>query len=687
MWADNEADIDLLGFDFLVDGLIVALTEPRLLPLTIGVLGDWGSGKSSLMRIAAEELREVRREPDLPTHDAKPIFPYLIVNFSPWQYEDHEDVKVALMTTVLDALEERLPEATAEVGRLRTFVAGLRRWGRRIGRAGTTTAPTVMPFLIQATMPDLDPALANAVTAATGAVAKEAHNAFAEPSTPPSTATSDEPLPLADIKAFRKEFGELVARIPGGEAVIVFIDDLDRCLPETVVDTFEAIRLFLNTPKTAYVLALNQNVVESAIDSRYPDLKKADGAGIGRDYLEKMLQLKIAIPPLSAPEAETYVNLLFAELHLSPGQFTKSLEAANQNRRTAGLSVAFNIGVAGKALNDIPSTLADDLTWAADITPVLGSSLRGNPRQLKRFLNNLLLKHRSAARRKVELELPVLAKLMVLEDQYNSDFQKLFDWEMAAEGKCPQIAVAEDRARADSTPTDSPNEDEKAAASKATLEKAAASKATLEKPTRAQIVPSPKVVEGDPTSTDAEDWATKPHIAEWLRVEPPLKTVDLRPYFTYSRDKLSFGVSGSRLAPELQQLLTQVQSDIDQSRRSHYPTVANLSSSERAQFIEALLERVQRHPTSVALTAALELAELNADVVQPVCESLRRIPPMSIPAAAGTAAVRRLPSANSSAVALLDYWQSSNNSGLKTLVQKAREAQTKKGVPSGNLGR
>jgi hypothetical protein len=38
--ADNETDVDLLGFDFLVDALVVALTEPRLLPLTIGVLGE-----------------------------------------------------------------------------------------------------------------------------------------------------------------------------------------------------------------------------------------------------------------------------------------------------------------------------------------------------------------------------------------------------------------------------------------------------------------------------------------------------------------------------------------------------------------------------------------------------------------------------------------------------------------------
>lgn len=666
MWADNEADVDLLGFEFLVDGLVVALTEPRLLPLTIGVLGDWGSGKSSLMRIAAQELASLPGGGE-GEGDIGGTPPYLTIEFSPWQYEDHENVKIALMTAVLDAIAVRVPEAAEQVSRLRAIVAGLGRWARRLGRVGTAAAPAVFPIILQGAMPDIDPEALQMATTLTGVAMNEAQDALKEPATHEASATTPA-TPRGNVDAFRREFAMLVEKIPNCQAVIVFIDDLDRCLPETVVDTFEAIRLFLNTPKTAYVMALNQNVVESAIDSRYPDLKKPDGAGIGRDYLEKMLQLKVVIPPLAEPEAETYVNLLFAELHLPSSEFAKVLTMASQVRRENGLAVAFNTGIAGSVLNDIPASLAADLKWAADISPVLGASLRGNPRQLKRFLNNLLLKHRSATRRGAALQLPVLAKLMVLEDQYKTDFQKLFDWEMAAGGTCAEIRAAEARARGshDDSEPDVPRDE-------SVTESKAGRKPSGEKRVDAQ-------------PTEVEVWADKPHIAEWLKVDPPFGGTDLRPYFTYSRDKLSFGVSASRLAPHLQRLISDVQSDIEANRRRHYPTVTGLNPAERTQFVEALLERVQRDPGSIALTAALELAEKNTEILPTVCAALMRVPPAAIPRQAGTAAVRRLPAAHPDVITLLDRWESSENTGLRTVVAQARQSARTRGVVRGNLG-
>src|SRR5690242_3857179 len=105
MWPDNETEIDLLGFDYLVDALELVLTDEALYPITVGVLGDWGSGKTSLMAMAGQHLDQDNA--------------YLCVSFSPWRFESYDDVKTALMATVLRAIERRLnlqEAAAAEAG-------------------------------------------------------------------------------------------------------------------------------------------------------------------------------------------------------------------------------------------------------------------------------------------------------------------------------------------------------------------------------------------------------------------------------------------------------------------------------------------------------------------------------------------------------------------------------------------
>lgn len=58
MWSDNETDIDLLGFQHLADAVVSIVRRDDLLPATIGVYGDWGSGKSSLLKIIQNQLDE-----------------------------------------------------------------------------------------------------------------------------------------------------------------------------------------------------------------------------------------------------------------------------------------------------------------------------------------------------------------------------------------------------------------------------------------------------------------------------------------------------------------------------------------------------------------------------------------------------------------------------------------------------
>jgi predicted KAP-like P-loop ATPase len=56
MWADNETSEDLIGFQVHADLVREVLSTPEMLPLPIGVFGDWGGGKTSIMKMLERDL-------------------------------------------------------------------------------------------------------------------------------------------------------------------------------------------------------------------------------------------------------------------------------------------------------------------------------------------------------------------------------------------------------------------------------------------------------------------------------------------------------------------------------------------------------------------------------------------------------------------------------------------------------
>ncbi len=649
MWPDNETDVDLLGFDFLVDGLVVALTEPRLLPLTVGVLGDWGSGKSSLMSLACAELKV----------EAASGTRYVCVRFSPWQYEDYDDVKVALMTAVLAQVGKEAAgneEQEAEVGRLKSFMQRFGRRSRRVVRGGVGLVPSAVPAVAHMIDPATDPTMVTLAQKGMEVVATGVAGRLADP-TPP---VDDQPV--TDVEEFRTRFADLVKSLDQVAAVVVFIDDLDRCLPETVVDTFEAIRLLLGAPRTAFVVAANQKVVESAVDARYPELR-GDGGGIGAQYLEKMLQLKIAVPALAVPEAVTYVNMLLAELHLPAGDFARVRVHVAGQRATHSLEVAFNLGTLGDLGLAVPPELATDLQWAAGLAPVLARGSRGNPRQIKRFLNMLELRRRSAKRKKVSLEPSVLAKLMLLEDQHFADFQQLFDWQVSAGGpSCPQLASAEALARA--------------GADSGSADAAAAPTAVPETPTRS---PSRATRSGSaarkaaPAVDEAvRAWALRESVATWLRLSPPLAEVDLRPYFTYSRDRLALdAVTIARLSAVQQRLLAELLASTDQVRRAGLRRLSMVDPRDRDPVVEALAAALLTTPDDafVAVCETIDHLPAARDVL---FRALDRLPAAAVPVRHVAVAARRLPTDDPRTAALLASWATCGRDDLAKMVGLTR---------------
>ncbi|MFD9400335.1 P-loop NTPase fold protein [Streptomyces sp. NPDC060011] len=665
MWSDNETDLDLLGFDFLVDELVVALTQPQLLPLTVGVLGGWGSGKSSLLKIVSAELGQMA---------GPESGRYVVVSFSPWQYEGYEDIKTALMESVLTRLgslvEEETPEAE-EVGRLHRMVDRLRRPARRLGRAALSVAPTGVAMAASLA----DPALGDMASAFT----QQALAGVA----PASSDGTDDNLPpqgeaeqlYVDVGTFRQRFSELLASLPQVSAVIVMIDDLDRCLPPTVVGTFEAIRLFLNVGKSAFVIAAHAEVVQAAIDMRYPGLGRPGTTGLGAEYLEKMLQVKVNIPALSAPEAETYMHLLLAQSHLDEASFTQVKDAVAQRRRQSALAVALNAGLAAQTLGQqMPERLRSDMSWAAQTAPVLGSGLRGNPRQIKRFMNTLTLRLASAERRGTTLSPKVLAKLMVLEEQHLSDFQKLFDWQVQGPEAVNRLAAAERHVQP-SSPAPAGDAGQPGGQPPGTPQNTSGRRGSSQR--RAGTAPGAPAPDSSGGELDEEvrAWADKPHIAAWLLLDPPLAEVDLGPYFTFARARLTLAASTARLPAQVQELLGKLQSDVRGQRRAAVGSVAeSVSEQDLPVLVEHLLQIVLRDPTGPAMDGALELAQAVPSVVPALCEALRMIPLDTLRSKL-TTIVRRLPANDPSVVGLLDGWQNSPHP-ISRLVGELRQSGT-----------
>lgn len=596
MWADNETRIDLLGFAFLVDELLLILRDQRLLPVTVGVAGDWGSGKSSLIGMAEEVLADDDR--------------FLTVSFSPWRFEDYEDVKTALMASVIAALQER---ATTDA----TFAekAGKRLGGlvRRVNMLGAAKVLGRLALLSHGA--DLPPEIAALSDAQ-----------LLKPAPTEDEEEAEAPDRLHSIAEFRNEFEALMNDLEDLQALVVFIDDLDRCLPDSIVDTFEAIRLFLHVPKTAYVIAADQRIVQAAIEARYPANRAGDET-LGVDYLEKIIQISVNIPPLSEPEAETYINLLLAELYLDGEQLDRVRAAAHERRKNEQLTVAMNWGIVREVIDAPPDVLEAAFALANQIAPVLARGLRGNPRQLKRFLNILTVRRRTADGRGIDLEAAILAKLMILEQLHLKDFAQLFAWQIDQHGKPLELKQAESLA-ADGK--------------------------------------KPKGM-GD----EAAGWAAQPHITPWLRLEPALADVDLAPYFYFSRDRLSPAAPAVRLPAALQELLGRLEHAVAATRRTAVEEGVGLGAAEIVQVFDVLLERGGRDPRGHALDSAIEMAARKPELVARLAATLDALPPASVPVQLPAKLVAAIDPRPAELTQLLERWRATGSGGLKRAAAEA----------------
>ena len=174
------------------------------------------------------------------------------------------------------------------------------------------------------------------------------------------------------------------------------------------------------TSRTAFVVAADEAMIEYAVRKHFPDLPDTTGPQTyARNYLEKLIQVPFRIPALGDTETRIYVTLLLvgAELGEDNAAFNKLIATARERLKRPWIAGALDTATVKAALGDYAPRATKALALSDQIGPILGSGTKGNPRQIKRFLNTLVLRQKTAHARGFgdDVKLPVLAKLMLAE--------------------------------------------------------------------------------------------------------------------------------------------------------------------------------------------------------------------------------------------------------------------------------
>lgn len=549
MWTDNITDKDFLGFDVHASLIKELLEDEKMLPVTIGLFGDWGSGKSSILKVLKNEFEKENKTACL--------------YFNGWVFEGYDDAKAALLETILKELEDEKKFGDGLKDDIKKLYKSVN-WMRVIGFSLKNIAlPTAAAYMTGglSLIPQLAEGLKNStsnpdelITNLKGDNAEEFIKKFIN--------ETEEPDSFDVVRKFRDDFEKLLGKSKI-EKLVIIIDDLDRCLPDRIIDNLEAIKLFLNVKNTAFIIGADPRIVRHAIEYRYRDKivdinAKNKNVRVVDDYLEKLIQIPYNLPKLSDSEVETYITLLFCEKDLDPVDFNKTLEAFKIFREKDRYSV-FNFSRVKEALEDNSKTkdLEDNVSLIAKLSPIISSSLYGNPRQIKRFLNTFMLRKKLATIAKItDFKDHILAKLMILEYAEPTLFEELYNWQISNQGIAEEI-----------------NKLEKASCTDKSLAEIEIDKAHKE-------------------------W-DKPKVINWLSSEPFLADIDLRDYFWISRDKLSSMQSGLLIPPKVRALMQELEPE-DMAKKLTRSLINDklkmFDTNERTAFFNLLKQRIITGP-------------------------------------------------------------------------------------------
>lgn len=562
MWLDNETGVDYLNFGSIARTVAEIIEQANNQPVSIGVSGAWGVGKSSMIKLIEDELKH--KDKDNAAENKK----YLFINFNAWLYQGYDDARAALLEVVATQLMKEAESRKTVVEKTGALLKRVN-WFRAAKTVATVGGPMLLGLppvgllgeawdlftkiksgsVDQATLDKAGIAVDHASDTASGFLK-------AKPDTSPPK----------EIENLRNNLVEVLQELK--ITLIVLIDDLDRCLPETTVSTLEAIRLLLFLENTAFVIAADDQMIKHAVKKHFEGVDDE----LVINYFDKLIQVPIRVPPLGTQEVRAYMMMLFIQ-----GNANVSYAIKQDLRIKIGEQLSKSWQgkrVDSKFVKDLHPNLPPDLVSRLHVADQLSSimttsnRISGNPRLIKRFLNALAIRMAMSKAQGVAVDETELIKVMLFERCGNPKaYAELAKWVGDSKDGMPsKLAEWEGKLSKGETPTLDPNWDD-------------------------------------------------PFVLDWLRLDPKLGDKDLRAAMYLSREHAPLITAEDRLSSEATELLESLLEHPDMAESAKAELSALPNKSELAVMMERLLLVARKETEWGApdiLTALLVIAEVDA---------------------------------------------------------------------------
>jgi len=559
MWPDNETARDFLNFSGVAEtvGEIIVQAEGR--PISIGVSGAWGVGKSSMIKLIRQGLEKRAKGPN---------GEFIFVEFNAWLYQGYDDARAALLEVIASALVEEAEKRKTGFDKARELLARVNwlRAAKLTASSALALALGLPPVGLVGEVYQLGAKVlsgkADEQTVSAGeGVAEKAGSETAGLLKPKPRLT-----PPKEIHAIRECFEQALSEM--GVKLVVLIDDLDRCLPPTTISTLEAIRLFLFLDNTAFVTAADDTMIKHAVRSYFEGVDDTRAT----NYFDKLIQVPIRVPPLGTQEVRAYMMLLFVENSTLPDPDKEAIRA----KVCAQLAQTWRGRRVDRAFMQttyaaLPADLVSRFDSADRLAPLMttASQIAGNPRLIKRFLNALSIRMAISNAHGVGVDEAVLAKMLLFE-------------------RCAVPAAYDELTKKVN------NDDEGKPRFLADWEE--------------------KALAGE--ELDLKEPWDDPFIREWLTVPPRLADIDLRGVLYVSREHAPLITPEDRLSSEAAEVLAAILEHPDMASAMH-DRLTQVPRPEMTIIMDRLLERarqVQEWGTPPILDACLAVTA--ADPVQ-----------------------------------------------------------------------